>query len=156
VETQTAWIGDGLYVRRPWERTPSAIVSLFDPPGTARKKWKSPASGPQIHDTQSFYFSFRTEFISEPQNQTIWKNKLNRLHFTSMTFKKENLRITSKVISHQRDGPRVSRRSRRWNTFSRSKVCGKNGNRWNKKNLKKIYQKMYPYIYRYIWIYINV
>ncbi len=33
VETQTPWVGDGLYVRRPWERDTNAILSLFDTPG---------------------------------------------------------------------------------------------------------------------------
>ena len=40
--------------------------------------------------------SLRTGFISQPQNHnhcihfaTIWKNKLNRLHFNFITFKKE-------------------------------------------------------------------
>jgi hypothetical protein len=31
VETQTPWFGDGMHVRRPWERVSSVIVSLLNP-----------------------------------------------------------------------------------------------------------------------------
>jgi hypothetical protein len=38
-----------------------------------------------------FWGSLLTVFISQPQNQNHFKNKLNRLYFTSITFKKEIL-----------------------------------------------------------------
>jgi hypothetical protein len=58
VEAQTPWVGDGMYVRRPWERVASVILSLFDVPGGVTFSY---LSHNKIHDTHNYVKSGKVD-----------------------------------------------------------------------------------------------
>ncbi len=66
VEAQTPWVGDGLYVRRPWERASIARVSLFARSCTLRAfRGFNPSRGPRCAEIFVSFLSLLLGLLDE-------------------------------------------------------------------------------------------